>query len=69
MEQHNSEIIKYSNPHKALLRICLTNIENKTLPVNENKNIQKVKIAEGNREETVSMFYQHKIRAKKFDLF
>ena len=69
MEQHNSEIIKYSNPHKALLKICVTNFENKTLLVNENKNIQKVKIADGNREETASMFYQHKIRAKKFDLF
>ena len=69
MEYHNSDVIKYISPHNALIKICIANSENKPLPVNENKNIQKAKIAEGRREETAPMFYQHKIRAKKFELF
>jgi hypothetical protein len=66
MEQNNYKCI---NPHTALPKKCVTNIENKTLRLAENKNIQKVKIAEGNCEETASVFYQHKIKAKKFELF
>jgi len=69
MEKYNSETIKYNNTHRALIKICVTNRENKSLPVNGNKNVHKVNSEKDNHEETRLTFYQHKIRAKKFDLF